>query len=241
MSCNTRLLIFQGNIALTTDHFDIALNAFRKAQNLKPDLRSYQGYFLDVFTSTQKNLNKVDDWKVAAGLVQALLKIPKHKEALFAARDAMKAMSNSAKALTLVGDVYAHITDGREKVMTSYNPYVYIPKLFLFSLLIMLNFSFRWMTKQARKFYESALRLEPGYLGAVVDLADLHVLEGRNGEAIALLQKYLKNWSDDTLHTKIAQILAATGKVHESLSHYQEALRWFLFGNVPIPLFMNIM
>ena len=81
------------------------------------------------------------------------------------------------------------------------------------------------MNKQARKFYESALRLEPGYLGAVVDLADLHVLEGRNGEAIALLQKYLKNWSDDTLHTKIAQILAATGKVHESLSHYQEALR----------------
>lgn len=53
---------------------------------------------------------------LVAGLVQALLKIPKHKEALFAARDAMKAMSHSAKALTLVGDVYAHIADGREKV-----------------------------------------------------------------------------------------------------------------------------
>ena len=102
------MLIFQGNIALTTDHFDIALNAFRKAQNLKPDLRSYQGYFLEVFYQHSKNLLKVNDWKVAAGLVQALLKIPKHKEALFAARDAMKAMSNSAKALTLVGDVYAH-------------------------------------------------------------------------------------------------------------------------------------
>lgn len=159
--------IVKGNIALSMNRPEAALAAFRKAQALKPDLRSYQG------------------------LVQALLKIPKHKEALFAARDAMKAMSHSAKALTLVGDVYAHITDGREK---------------------------------ARKFYESALRLEPGYLEAVLALAELHVLEGRNGEAIALLQKYLKNWTDDGLHTKLAQILAATSKVGESLSHYQIAL-----------------
>lgn len=78
---------------------------------------------------------------------------------------------------------------------------------------------------QARKFYESALRLEPSYLGAVLALADLHVLEGRNGEAIALLQKYLKNWTDDALHTKLAQILAATGKVGESLTYFQIALR----------------
>ncbi|MCO5614398.1 hypothetical protein L7F22_068678 [Adiantum nelumboides] len=159
--------IVKGNIALSMNRPQTALPAFRKAQALKPDLRSYQG------------------------LVQALLKIPKHKEALFAARDAMKAMSHSAKALTLVGDVYAHIPDGREK---------------------------------ARKFYESALRLEPGYLGAVLALADLHVLEGRNSEAIALLQKYLKNWTDDALHVKLGQILAASGKVGESLKHFQIAL-----------------
>ncbi|KAH7290555.1 hypothetical protein KP509_30G053600 [Ceratopteris richardii] len=159
--------IVKGNIALSMSRPEAALAAFRKAQSLKPDLRSYQG------------------------LVQALLKIPKHKEALFAARDAVKAMSHSAKALTLMGDAYAHIADGKEK---------------------------------ACKFYESALRLEPGYLGAVLALADLHVLEGRNGEAILLLQKYLKNWADGALHTKLAQILAATGKVGESLSHFQIAL-----------------
>lgn len=38
------------------------------------------------------------------------------KEALFAAREAMKAMPQSAKALKLVGDVHASSTSGREKV-----------------------------------------------------------------------------------------------------------------------------
>lgn len=159
--------IVKGNLSLSMNHPEAALAAFRKAQALRPDFRAYQG------------------------LVQALLKIPKHKEALYAARDAMKTMSHSAKALTLVGDVYAHIADAREK---------------------------------SRKFYESALRLEPGYLGAVLALADLHVIEGRNGDAITLLQRYLKNWVDDALHTKLAQILAATDKVGEALSHYQAAL-----------------
>jgi hypothetical protein len=52
-----------------------------------------------------------------SGLVRAYLAIPKHKEALCAAREAMKAMPQSAKALTLVGDVYAQNPDGREKVL----------------------------------------------------------------------------------------------------------------------------
>lgn len=159
--------IVKGNLSLSLNRPEAALAAFRKAQALRPDLRSYQG------------------------LVQALLKIPKHKEALYAARDAMKTMSHSAKALTLVGDVYAHMADQRDK---------------------------------ARKFYESAVRLEPGYLGAVLALADLHVVESRNEEAISLLRKYLKDWADDGLHTKLAQILASTDKVGEALSHYQLAL-----------------
>ena len=78
---------------------------------------------------------------------------------------------------------------------------------------------------QARRFYESALRLEPTYLGAVLALADLYSMEGRNEEAIMLLQRYLKTWADDALHTKLAQIFAATDKLGDSLSHYQIALR----------------
>ena len=38
------------------------------------------------------------------------------KEALYAAREAMKAMPQSAKALKLVGDVHASNSGGREKV-----------------------------------------------------------------------------------------------------------------------------
>jgi anaphase-promoting complex subunit 7 len=78
---------------------------------------------------------------------------------------------------------------------------------------------------QARRFYESALRLEPTYLGAVLALAELYGLEGRNEEAISLLQRYLKTFVDDALYTKLAQILAASDKLGDSLFHYQTALR----------------
>ncbi len=171
-----------------------------------------------------------------SGLVRAYLAIPKQKEALCAAREAMRAMPHSAKALTLVGDVYAHNPDGREKVISS--------AMDGHCFWILLNV---WMPKicncccneitpqwdlfpqiQAQKFYESALRSEPGFLGAVLALADLHGREGRNDEATVLLQQYLKNWADDSLHTKLAQILAATEKLGESLSHYQTALRYEL-------------
>lgn len=78
---------------------------------------------------------------------------------------------------------------------------------------------------QAKKFYESALRLEPGYLGAALALAELHVLEGRNGEAVSLLERHLKDWADDSLHVKLAQVFAATNMLQEALSHFQAALR----------------
>lgn len=79
--------------------------------------------------------------------------------------------------------------------------------------------------EQAKKFYESALRLEPGYLGAALALAELHVIEGRNGDAVSLLERYLKDWADDSLHVKLAQVFAATNMLQESLSHYEAALR----------------
>lgn len=78
---------------------------------------------------------------------------------------------------------------------------------------------------QARKFYESSLRLEPGFLGAALALAELHVVEGRNKDAVSLLERYLKDWADDSLHIKLAQVFAATNMLSEALSHYQAALR----------------
>lgn len=78
---------------------------------------------------------------------------------------------------------------------------------------------------QAKKFYESALRLEPGYLGAALALAELHVIEGRNGDAVSLLERYLNDWADDSLNVKLAQVFAATNMLQEALSHYHAALR----------------
>ncbi|KAI8009973.1 Anaphase-promoting complex subunit 7 [Camellia lanceoleosa] len=160
--------IMKGNLFLSMNQPQAAVVAFRGAQELRPDLRSYQG------------------------LVHSYLALSKIKEALHAAREAMKAMPQSAKALKLVGDVHASNSGGREK---------------------------------AKKFYESALRLEPGYLGAASALAELHVIEGRNGDAVSLLERYLKDWADDSLHIKLAQVFAATNMLQDALSHYQAALR----------------
>ncbi|KAK9289032.1 hypothetical protein L1049_017503 [Liquidambar formosana] len=160
--------IMKGNLFLSMNRPEAAVIAFRGAQELRPDLRSYQG------------------------LVRSYLALSKTKEALYAAREAMKAMPQSAKALKLVGDVHASNSGGREK---------------------------------AKKFYESALRLEPGYLGAALALAELHVIEGRNGDAVSLLERYLKDWADDSLHVKLAQVFAATNMLQEALLHYQAALR----------------
>ena len=54
-----------------------------------------------------------------SGLVHSYLALNKIKEALYAAREAMKAMPQSAKALKLVGDVHASNSGGREKVIIS--------------------------------------------------------------------------------------------------------------------------
>nr|XP_051230214.1 anaphase-promoting complex subunit 7-like [Lolium perenne] len=160
--------IMKGNLHLSSNRRDLAVTDFRAAQELRADLRSYQG------------------------LVRAYLALSKCKDALFTAREAMKVMHQSAKALKLVGDVHAISSSGREK---------------------------------ARKFYESAIRLEPGFLGAALALADLHIAEGRNKEAVLLLERYLRQWADDSLHIKLAQVFAATNLLSDALSHYQAALR----------------
>ena len=88
-----------------------------------------------------------------------------------------------------------------------------------------ININISLLHLQARKFYESAIRLEPGFLGAALALVDLHVAEGRNREAVMLLERYLRQWADDSLHIKLAQVFAATNMLSDALSHYQSALR----------------
>lgn len=55
------------------------------------------------------------------------------------------------------------------------------------------------------------------------------MIEGRNVDAVTLLERYLKDWADDSLHVKLAQVFAATNMLQEALSHYQAALRFWLF------------
>ncbi|CAI5457413.1 unnamed protein product, partial [Closterium sp. Yama58-4] len=55
------------------------------------------------------------DLRVFQGLVRAYLCIPKLKEAIAAAREAVKAFPNSASALSLLGEVYLQHSDSRDK------------------------------------------------------------------------------------------------------------------------------
>ena len=88
-----------------------------------------------------------------------------------------------------------------------------------------ININISLLHLQARKFYESAIRLEPGFLGAALALADLHVAEGRNREAVTLLERYVRQWADDSVNIKLAQVYAATNMLNDALFHYQCALR----------------
>lgn len=104
---------------------EIAVVAYRCAQELRADLRSYQGMFwkgtlsLKGFTIATVNMHFAFIFDLScsySGLVRCYLANSKIKEALHAAREAMKAMPQSAKALKLVGDVHASNSSGREKV-----------------------------------------------------------------------------------------------------------------------------
>ncbi|CAI7810901.1 unnamed protein product [Closterium sp. NIES-54] len=87
----------QGAILLQTERSESAAVAsaaaaiFRRAYTQKQDLRVFQG------------------------LVRAYLRIPKLKEAIAAAREAVKAFPNSASALSLLGEVYLQHSDSRDK------------------------------------------------------------------------------------------------------------------------------
>ena len=121
---------------------EAAVPAFRAAQELRPDIRSYQGLFFTwknilhklhlfpamTFMYSAVNIyrkvlileiKKIIDFDMnmnISGLVHTYLALSKIKEALYASREAMKAMPQSAKALKLVGDVHASNSSGREKV-----------------------------------------------------------------------------------------------------------------------------
>lgn len=78
--------------------------------NLMPCFLCLLFYFYILLHGKNDNLHSI------TGLVHSYLQCSKVKEALYAAREAMKAMPQSAKALKLVGDVHASNASGREKV-----------------------------------------------------------------------------------------------------------------------------
>lgn len=50
---------------------------------------------------------------------------------------------------------------------------------------------------------------------------------------MSLLERYLKDWADDSLHVKLAEVFAATNMLQEALSHYEAALRLNPIKSIP--------
>lgn len=127
------LLLFKGNLHLLLNRPDLAVTDFRGAQELRADLRSYQGILVMLLILKIKSYHQSNTYTIS-GLVRAYLALSKCKDALFTAREAMKVMHQSAKALKLVGDVHAISSSGREKVI-----FIFLGHLYLNYILVMVS------------------------------------------------------------------------------------------------------
>ena len=87
------LHLLKGNLCLKLNRPDSAVSAFRKAQTLEPNISAFEG------------------------LTKAYTAYRKHKEALVTAREAVRLMPSSTKALMLLGNVYAKQSETRDRAM----------------------------------------------------------------------------------------------------------------------------
>ncbi len=85
----------------------------------------------------------------------------------------------------------------------------------------------RWA--EAERAYETALRLKPDFPAALYNLALLLVQGARLPEAIVRLEAAARLASDpatrSVVHRRLAELLAATGRVADSAGHYETVLR----------------
>jgi Flp pilus assembly protein TadD len=79
-------------------------------------------------------------------------------------------------------------------------------------------------TARAQSAYQSALRIEPRYLPASINLADLYRATGRNAEGVALLRQALERVPDSAdLHHTLGLALIRDGQAPEALEHFARA------------------
>lgn len=77
----------------------------------------------------------------------------------------------------------------------------------------------------AEASYRAALRLDPGYLPAVVNLADLFREQGREADGEALLRQALRAAPNDaSLHHALGLLLVRTGRLPEALPELARAV-----------------
>jgi anaphase-promoting complex subunit 7 len=88
--------VIKGQLCLRLKRADAAVGAFKKALALSPSMRSY------------------------SGLVAGYLLLNRQKEALSAAKEALRLMPDSPHALALLGDVHGKTPEGGDRARRAY-------------------------------------------------------------------------------------------------------------------------
>eukprot|EP00850_Spirogloea_muscicola_P023796 SM000389S14637 [mRNA] locus=s389:4447:13232:+ [translate_table: standard] len=204
--------LIAGSIMLDMGQAEGAAAAFRRAQELRPEMRAL------------------------GGLIRALLAAGNRREALAVARQAAKHLPQSAAAFTLVGDVYASHVDGHNKVerrpallclagpVGCWRTEASLAGSPIMDALVHRSRSLIHEDRlpgllQAKKAYETALQLDPKSLGAALSLADLLVARGNPLAAISLLKKLVERAGGDAAHEKLAGLLTATHQPDDAFHH----------------------
>ena len=167
----------KGLLSLKVKKVDQAIVAYRNAKNLRPDLSAY------------------------FGLVKSFIAGHRYKEALFSAKEAVKAMPHNARALTLLGEVHAQHSVTRGKARMLYERALILDPTCTDAVLSLSDL------EVGQDHYSGALKLLKGHLSQSPS-ALVHI---KLGTIMGLIARQVG-------HEQSTQYLG------EALGHFQEAL-----------------
>ena len=170
--------LLKGRLSLGMKRVDQAILSYRAAKNIRADMPSYYG------------------------LVKSYIVAKRYKEALFAAKDAVKEIPTSARALALLGDVHAQHSQTRGKARQLYDKALALDPICTEAVLSLCDL-------------EVAVH---SYVEAM-SLLKRHVSQSPSDVIYVKLGNVCASWSQSLNNESTTSLL------DESLGYFQEALR----------------
>ena len=168
--------VIKGQLCLRLKRAENAVGAFKRALHLSPSMRSY------------------------AGLVAGYLLLRRHKEALSAAKEALRLMPDSAIALALLGDVHSKQPEGLDRARRSYEQALKLDPTLVGVVLALAD-----------------VHVSQGRADAAQTLLRRHMETHVSDDVSAQV----------LLHCKLGAVLASSKSLSDALGQYQTALGLF--------------